>query len=46
MYHHQAPRLRFSHQVELEVIDANARTLKQVKLTLKNAQHIPKKSTS
>ena len=39
-------KIEISHQVELEVIDANARTLKQVKLTLKNAQHIPTKSTS
>ncbi|WP_316354217.1 hemolysin family protein [Candidatus Trichorickettsia mobilis] len=39
-------KIEISHQVELEVIDANARTLKQVKLTLKNAQHIPTKFTS
>ncbi|WPY00885.1 Hemolysin C [Candidatus Trichorickettsia mobilis] len=39
-------KIEISNQVELEVIDANARTLKQVKLTLKNAQHIPTKSTS
>lgn len=39
-------KIDISNLVELEVIDANPRTLKQVKLTLKNAQSISTKATS